>query len=62
MMTPTSQRSICSKKLHLQVVEVVVVVVVEEEEGDVKAEITLLPSGQPRLSPVRSRNMSRAQP
>lgn len=55
MMTPTSQRLTHNKKLHLQEE-------VGEEEGAVKAETTLLPSGQPHLSPVRSRNMSRARP
>lgn len=58
MMTPTSQRLTRNKKLHLreEVEEV------GEEEGAVKAETTSLPSGQPHLSPVRSRNMSRARP
>lgn len=57
MMTPTSQRSTHNKKLHLLVVEE------EEEEGGAeKAETTLLPLGQPHLSPVRSRNMNRVRP
>lgn len=58
MMTPTSQRLTHNKKLHLREEAEEV----GEEEGAVKAETTLLPSGQPRLSPVRSRNMSRAPP
>lgn len=58
MMTPTSQRLTHNMKLHLREEAEEV----GEEEGAVKAETTLLPSGRPHLSPVRSRNMSRAPP
>ncbi len=68
MMIPTSQRLTHNEKLRL----LAAAAVAEEEEageegeeeegGVVEAEIILPPSGQPRSSPVRSRNMSRARP
>lgn len=69
-MIPISQRLTHNEKLRL-----LVAAAVEEEEGEAAAEeeegeaagvaeveTILLPSGQPRSSLVRSRNMSRARP